>query len=384
VPSDDELFIGWLGSRPRFQSTTRHDVSTDLDLVQLIRDNLAEGRTVRTDSAAGELLVTMQPVTGPTTGGLVVVTFLDDARSELTSLVRTYAIVSLLSLGAITAVAFWQSGRLLAPLRRLNDTASDISATDLSRRLPETGNDDITALTRTFNGMLDRLETAFAGQRQFLDDAGHELRTPLTVLAGHLELLDASDPDEVAGTRALLADEVDRMSRLVEDLILLAKAERPGFISRHPVDLDELTTSVQAKARALGDRDWQSDGVGVGSLAADQQRLTQAMLQLAENAVKHTAPGDQVAIGSAYDDGRARLWVRDTGPGVAPEHREVVFERFGRGSTAPGNDGFGLGLSIVRAIAEAHGGTVTVADAEGGGARFEISLPAEDVPWPAS
>jgi signal transduction histidine kinase len=108
------------------------------------------------------------------------------------------------------------------------------------------------------------------------------------------------------------------------------------------------------------------------------------MLQLAENAVKHTAAGDLVAIGSAYDDGAARLWVRDTGPGVAPEHREVVFERFGRGTTAPGNDGFGLGLSIVRAIAEAHGGTVTVADAAGGGARFEISLPAEDVSWPAS
>ena len=89
VPSDDELFIGWLGSRPRFQSTSRHDVSTDLDLVQLIRDNLSEGRSLRTDSSAGELLVTMQPVTGDTDGGLVVVTFLDDARSELTSLMQT-------------------------------------------------------------------------------------------------------------------------------------------------------------------------------------------------------------------------------------------------------------------------------------------------------
>ena len=385
VPSDDELFIGWLGSRPRFQSTSRHDVSTDLDLLNLVRENLADGRSVRTDSAAGELLVTMQPVTGDTDGGLVVVTFLDDARSELTSLVRTYAIVSLLSLGAITAVAFWQSGRLLAPLRRLNDAARDITATDLSRRLPETGNDDITALTRTFNQMLDRLESAFAGQRQFLDDAGHELRTPLTVLAGHLELLDASDPAEVAGTRALLADEVDRMSRLVGDLILLAQAGRPGFITRQPVDLDELTTSVLAKARALGDRDWRSDGVGVGSLSADHQRLTQALLQLAENAVKHTVPGDVVAIGSAYDDGTARLWVRDTGPGVAPADRAVVFERFGRGTPTPADDGFGLGLSIVRAIAEAHGGTATVTDATGGGARFEITLPTgEDVTWPAS
>ena len=200
----------------------------------------------------------------------MVVTFLDDAQGELDALLRTYAIVSLLSLGAITVVAAWQSGRLLAPLRRLNETAREISATDLSRRLPETGNDDITALTRTFNAMLDRLEAAFTGQRQFLDDAGHELRTPLTVLAGHLELLDVRNPQEVEATRVLLADEVDRMSRLVSDLILLAKAGRPGFITPHPVDLDELTGSVLAKARALGDRAWESDGVGVVTLRADE------------------------------------------------------------------------------------------------------------------
>ena len=111
---------------------------------------------------------------------------------------RTYTIVALLALFTITALAAWQSGRLLAPLRTLRETAEEISETDLSRRLPETGNDDITALTRTFNGMLDRLEQAFVGQRQFLDDVGHELKTPLTVLRGHLELLDADDPAEVA------------------------------------------------------------------------------------------------------------------------------------------------------------------------------------------
>jgi signal transduction histidine kinase len=386
VPSDSELFIGWVGNRAKFQSSSRHsELTRDLDLLQVIRENLASGRSVRTDSEVGELLVTLQPVEGgETDGGLVVVTFLDDAQRELDSLLRTYAIVSVLSLAAITAIAAWQSGRLLAPLRSLNDTAREISATDLSRRLPETGNDDITALTRTFNEMLDRLEAAFTGQRQFLDDAGHELRTPLTVLAGHLELLDAGNPEEVASTRALLADEVDRMSRLVGDLILLAKAGRPGFITPHPVDLDELTSSVLAKARALGDRSWESDGVGVVTLRADQQRLTQALLQLAENAVKHTGPGDVVAIGSAYDGTAATLWVRDTGPGVDLEDREQIFERFGRASVPARDDGFGLGLSIVRAIAEAHGGSVAVTDSAPG-ARFEITLPTdEEQAWPAS
>ena len=153
----------------------------------------------------------------------------------------------------------WQSGRLLAPLRTLRETADEITDTDLSRRLPVTGNDDITALTRTVNGMLDRLEEAFVGQRQFLDDAGHELKTPLTVLRGHLELLDVGSPDEIAETRELLLDEVDRMARLVGDLILLAKSDRPDFISRRAVDLTGLTVDVLAKARGLGDRRWSLD-----------------------------------------------------------------------------------------------------------------------------
>ena len=139
-----------------------------------------------------------------------------------------------------------------------------------------------------------------------------------------------------------------------------------------------------AKARALGDRTWESDGVGVVTFRADQQRLTQALLQLAENAVKHTGPGDVVAIGSAYDGTTATLWVRDTGAGVAPEDRAHIFERFGRASVPVHDDGFGLGLSIVRAIAEAHGGSVAVTDASPG-ARFEITLPTdEEHPWPAS
>jgi signal transduction histidine kinase len=249
-----------------------------------------------------------------------------------------------------------------------------------------TGNDDITALTRTFNGMLDRLEHAFVGQRDFLDDAGHELRTPLTVLRGHLELLDTGSPEEIAETKELLLDEVDRMSRLVGDLILLAKSDRPDFLRIEAVDVAELTADVLAKARGLGERTWTLDESTHAVVAADEQRLTQALLQLADNAVKHTTPGDTVALGSSYDGRRVRLWVRDTGPGVPPEQREVIFERFGRAAVVPGDEGFGLGLSIVSAIARAHGGAVGVEDAEPVGARFVITLPApaKEDPWPAS
>ena len=392
VPDENEILVSWYAGRPQQASPTTAFAKT-----RLFRDTagplVAGGGSARVDVPGyGEALITVQPVRSTReAGALVVVTYLTEARAELRDTMRTYAIVSLLSLLLVTAAAAWLSGRLLAPLRTLRETADDISGSDLSRRLPVTGHDDITALTRTVNGMLDRLEAAFVGQREFLDDAGHELRTPLTVLRGHLELLDTGDAAEVAETKELLLDEVDRMSRLVGDLILLAKSDRPDFLRPRSVDLAGLTTDVLAKARALGDRDWQLDAVADVVVVADEQRLTQALLQLADNAVKHTGPGDTVAIGSSYDEGRARLWVRDTGPGVPPQERDLIFERFGRGSVSAGDEGFGLGLSIVSAIARSHGGTVEVEDPEDPaprGARFVVTLPvptpAEEEPWPGS
>ena len=292
------------------------------------------------DSEFGTLLIGVQSVQqGADEGALVVVVFQDRTYAGLHDTMRTYAIVSALALLLISGFAAWQSGRLLAPLRTLRETADEITDSDLSRRLPVTGNDDITALTLTVNGMLDRLESAFVGQRQFLDDAGHELKTPLTVLRGHLELLDIGSPEEIAETRELLLDEVDRMSRLVGDLILLAKSDRPDFVSPRPVDLTGLTIDVLAKARGLGDRKWTLDGTASVTATVDEQRLTQALLQLCDNAVKHTKAGDVVALGSSYDGSSARLWVRDSGPGVPADHREQIFERFGRGAVPRGRRG---------------------------------------------
>lgn len=404
VPDDDELLLGY-HSGPLILAFPRDDeLATDQAFLDEVRPLVTSGGSTRLDTAQGPVLVTAQPVRqGDEVGGLVVVVHLAEDRAELLDTMRTYATVAGLSLLLVTAVAFWQSGRLLAPLRTLRETADEISETDLSRRIPTTGNDDITALTHTVNGMLDRLEDAFTGQRRFLDDAGHELRTPLTVLRGHLELLDAGNPDDVAETAVLLLDEVDRMSRLVGDLILLAKSDRPDFVTPAPVDLAPLTEDALAKARALGERDWQLDAAGDAVLQADAQRLTQALLQLADNAVKHTRPGDTIALGSSYDGDAARLWVRDTGPGVPPADREKIFERFGRSAVPDGDEGFGLGLSIVAAIVAAHDGAVTVEDADPPGALFVLTLPAgpaagtttltfqplhdhptEETPWPAS
>jgi signal transduction histidine kinase len=406
VPDDDEMLIWYAGDRLRGTSdpgraeragdlATRNRYGDEFLALpayqQAVSAMLGSGGTTELDDTPyGEVWVTSVPVqregSERVEGTLVIVNFLLDEHVELNSTLRTYTIVSVLALGLVLLIAAWQSGRLLAPLRTLQQTTTEITETDLARRLPERGNDDITALTRTFNDMLSRLELAFVGQRQFLDDAGHELKTPLTILQGHLELMDVDDPREVAETRQLLLDEIDRMSRLVGDLILLAKSDRPDFLTTAPVSLERMTHTLLSKARGLADRAWVLDASGEAVVTLDEQRVTQAVLQLADNAVKHTDDGDEVAIGSAADERGVRIWVRDTGPGVPASDRQHVFERFGRSVVRPGDEGFGLGLSIVRAIAEAHRGGVAIEDpADGRGAVFVITLPGErESSWPAS
>lgn len=411
VPDDDELLVAWVDDRAVAQFPQDPLVDTD-EFRDAVTPLITDGGATYLDTPEGELRIVSQPVQrGEEQGALLVSTYLAEDRDELLSTMRTYAITAALSAVVITFAAGWSAGRLLRPLRSLRLTAEEITATDLARRIPDDVSrdgtrgrrDDVTGLTRTVNGMLDRLEDAFVGQRRFLDDAGHELRTPLTVLRGHLELLDVDDPVEVEQTRALLVDEIDRMARLVGDLILLAKSDRPDFLDSAPVDLDDLIAQVVAKARALGERDWSTDHVpgatgpatALGQVVLDEQRITQALLQLADNAVKHTAPGTTIGIGAEIAGSTVRLWVRDQGAGVPVADRERIFERFGRSRVAPGDEGFGLGLSIVTAIALAHGGRAHVTDvpaALGGppGACFVLELPAVRTPtaqeqsWPGS
>ena len=391
VPDDDEMLVGYLGGEPKVRSENRHaeEFMTYRPFQSLVDQRQSRGGTQRLETDDwGTVIVTVQPISDRTTSGaLVVVHFLDDEFNELVRVMQTYAIVALLSLALIIAMAAWQAGRLLRPVRTLRDSAQQITETDLSLRIPESGNDDITALTRTFNEMLSRLDAAFSGQRMFLDAAGHELKTPLTVIRGHMELVDTADEADVVATRDLLLAEIDRMSRLVNDLIMLAKVDRPDFVQPRPADVATLTSAVLDKSRALGDRCWRLDESAQLVTELDEQRITQALLELAQNAVKHTDEGDQIAVGSRVDaEEGLQVWVRDTGTGVRDEDKQLIFERFGRGNVPEGDEGFGLGLSIVRAIAVAHGGTATVEDAVPHGARFVLMLPVRrrEEQWPAS
>ena len=331
------------------------------------------------DTAAGPVRWLAVPVTSEdkVAGTFIATHFLGPELGEINHAVRLMALTTAGLLLVVSVVGWLTVGKAVAPIRRLTTTARNISDAHLSERLPVTGNDEVAELTHTFNSMLDRLENAFADQRKFLDDIGHELRTPLTIVRGNLELL-PENPEERQQTLALCLDELDRMNRYVNELILLAKAEKPDFLRVAPVDLTELTEGIRSRAATFSpERTWQVDVAAPAIIEADPERLTQAWLNLVTNAVQHTGVGGVIALGSSVVDDEARLWVRDDGPGVPVEEQEHIFQRFGRGrdTTAHRRDGTGLGLAIVGAIARAHGGRVRIDSRPGQGARFTIIVP---------
>jgi signal transduction histidine kinase len=390
--AEHEGVIGLVDGEPRWLASTSVPMRLEADtalvraLASISADEPVGIRTVRTDVTEYRLVAMPVSVTGDPHQGLFVVAIDRSAEMEsLTSTYRTYAFVAIGSLVVIALVAWFVVGRLLRPVRLLRDTARQITESDLSERITVSGSDDLSDLARTVNAMLDRLQSAFGSQRELLDDVGHELRTPLTIVRGHLELLDPDDPDDVRATQALAIDELDRMHRLVNDLMTLATAERPDFVRLGPTDIGRLTDDVLDKARGLGDRRWKVAARADATVLVDSQRVTQAWLQLIANAVSVSQPRTTIRIGSEIRNGRVLLWVRDEGPGVPVEEEARIFERFHRGRAdriGRRGDGAGLGLPIVAAIAAAHHGRITLErppTGAGTGAVFVLDLPALDL-----
>jgi signal transduction histidine kinase len=274
--------------------------------------------------------------------------------------------------GAAVAASVVRS--ITEPVARLVDVTRRVDRGNLQLRARLLGSDEIAQLGRSVDRMIDRLQAAFAEQERFLADVSHELRTPITVVRGHLELLRRSDrPDQRERAVRLSLDELSRMTRLVDELLLLARAARPDFLTPRPVHLPSFVDEVLHKARALADRSWHRGPAPDVTVTADPDRLTQALLNLLRNAAQHTQPGQRITLSASVTGSWVTLAVTDEGEGIPADLLPRLFERFQRGADRP--DRTGLGLSIVRAIARAHGGDVTVHSAPGAGSTFTLRLP---------
>ncbi|MEX2406303.1 MAG: HAMP domain-containing sensor histidine kinase [Actinomycetota bacterium] len=382
VPARNEAFLTFVEGEPYLRSRNVLPYRLDED------EPLVERWSVVTTTDAGFVETpggTVRYLAVPVRAGgevravFVAAVFRDLEAEEIEPAVRAAALVGVAAVLIGSLFAFLLARRrIIKPVQAVEATARTISESDLSQRIEVSGGDEIAHLAETFNDLLDRLERGFAAQRGFVDDAGHELRTPITIIRGQLELL-SENPEQRRHAVELVTGELDRMSRMVNDLLLLAKAQQPEFLEFDLVDVGALTREVHEKAGALGERRWRLDSVADGALVGDRQRLAQALIQLLQNAVDHTDADDDIALGSRIDDGRARFWVRDSGPGIPPEMRERIFDRFSRVSSQR-SDGAGLGLAIVRSIAEGHGGRVWVESEVGEGTTFTIEVPVNQDP----
>ena len=331
------------------------------------------------NSKIGSVIYKAEPIktTEKVIGVFIVAHISAGEREEVLNSVDIVIQVLVLMILLASLLAWLAAGKVLAPLRNLSETVKSISESDLSQRIDIQGKGEVAQLGRTFNAMMERLETAFDTQRNFINDAGHELKTPITIIRGHLELMD-DDPQEQQKTINLVMDELDRMSRLVGDLVLLAKTERPDFLLLETIDLASFNPELFKKIQALGQRNWRLDNTSDGQIIGDRQRLTQAIINLANNAVQHTAVNDLIVFGSNLKSDKVEFWITDTGEGIPVGDQKHIFERFARvKNSRRRSPGSGLGLAIVKAIIEAHGGHIHLQSSLGVGSTFMLIFPVE-------
>jgi two-component system, OmpR family, sensor kinase len=301
------------------------------------------------------------------------------------SVARAFVLAGLLALAGALLASYVLGARLSRPLRRMAAVAARVDAGDLHPRMhhePGGARDEVKVLADAFDHMLDRLTEAFAGQRAFVADASHELRTPLTVIRGQLEVLAAqSSPsgEEVRRVERLAQAEIARVSRLVDDLLLLARTEQTEFLRVERIALEEYVQELWDGTSLIAARRFELGPVPAGVLRADPDRLAQALRNLLGNAIDHTSADlglVRMRVERAHG-GHIRFLVEDDGPGIPADQREQVFRRFHRTDAARdrASGGTGLGLAIVRAIADAHGGTVIAGASAEGGARIALELP---------
>jgi heavy metal sensor kinase len=312
-----------------------------------------------------------------------------EAEAGVQTLLDAMLVVCLVGLVPATGAAWLVTRRALDPLSRIAQRASRVTAGDLSVRMgPVRSHDEIADVAVAIDAMLDRLEGAFAAQRRFVHDASHELRTPLTIARGHLEtaLVPGHDPAELDAAVRVAIAELDRMGRLVESLLRLARTGAGGAPAREPVDVGELASRVVERSTILGERTWSVEAAPGAVVEGDGDAIEQVLLNLISNAVRHTAAGQAIDVSVEAGPDTVTVEVADSGEGIDPALLPTLFDRFARADAARGRDtgGTGLGLAICRAIVEAHGGSISAASAPGRGATFTVELPRMAVPGQAA
>jgi heavy metal sensor kinase len=298
----------------------------------------------------------------------------------------------LLIMGAVLPFGLLMAGgggwllarRALTPVDRMTQAAQRISGEHLDERLQETGSgDELDRLAKTLNDMLGRLDDSFHQMRQFSADASHELQTPLTILKGEMEVALRSQRNAEQYQRVLRSglEEIDRISHLVDGLLLLARADAGVLrLDLRPVDLKELLQEIYEQMKVVADDRSVSlhpSLLETVSVQGDREHLRRLLLNLVDNAIKYTPAGGEVTLSLQSDKDWASLKISDTGIGLSKDEQARIFSRFHRATEARSRDekGVGLGLSIVRSIAEAHGGRIQVESIHGQGSTFTVLLP---------
>jgi signal transduction histidine kinase len=380
-PGDEDFFVQVIGRHAALLA------SSDSQLTRPIR-SVNPGESTRIDHLPiGDghhsfLTVAEDAQTPSGKVRIVVGGSLEHVNESVTMVKRmlTFGVPGLLL--AVIVITWMFTGRALRPVEEVRREVADISAQDVHRRVqvPDTA-DEIARLAQTMNGMLGRLSASSERQRHFISDASHELRSPITTIRHHAEVArehpETTDLRELAAT--VLAEE-SRLESLIEDLLVLARADEHTLaLARHPIDLDDLVLEQAARLRQTSKLRVDISRVSAARVEGDSSSLRRALRNVADNAMRHATSGVRFEVTS---DGRtATVAVTDDGAGVPVDDRARIFERFTRLQAARDRDsgGSGLGLSIVSEIVAAHGGCVTVGDAQGAGARFELSLPALQV-----
>jgi two-component system OmpR family sensor kinase len=319
---------------------------------------------------------------------LLVASSLRDVNSTLHRLLAIELVVTALVLAAIAGLGLWLVRLGLRPLDAIGETASAIAAGDLSRRVERAEErTEVGRLGLALNSMLARIESSFRAQeaserklRRFVADASHELRTPLSAVRAYSELYDrgaAERPDDLERSMQGISRESERMSVLVEDLLLLARLDDGRPLEREPVELDEVVGEAVETAQAVDPERAIELHAEPATVLGDRVRLRQIVDNLLANVRAHTPAGTPASVSVRRKNGSAEIAVTDAGPGLDEEHLEHLFERFYRAdaSRSRASGGVGLGLAIVAAVAEAHGGTASASSRPGEGTTVAIALP---------